>query len=150
MGIVSQKDQQTIRNLFGKEIKEPVKLVYYTQGEPALDTPGHECMYCRETREMLEEVSGQNEQVSLEVHDFVGESDLALTEGIGEIPAVEIKGKAKGRVRFFGIPSGYEFSTLIEDIVDVSRGRTRLSEATRAELAKITTPVHIRVFVTPT
>jgi hypothetical protein len=55
-----------------------------------------------------------------------------------------------GRVRFFGMPSGYEFSSLIDDVVDVSRGRTRLSEATREALAALATPLHFQVFVTPT
>lgn len=53
-------------------------------------------------------------------------------------------------VRFLGLPSGYEFSTLLADVVDVSKGRTDLSEATRAAVRAIDQPVHIQVFVTPT
>jgi hypothetical protein len=56
----------------------------------------------------------------------------------------------RGLVRFFGLPSGYEFTTLLEDVVDVSRGRTRLSEASRAAAAALTAPLHLQVFVTPT
>ena len=55
-----------------------------------------------------------------------------------------------GRVRFFGMPSGYEFASLVEAIVDTSRGRTRLSDATRAALAALRAPLHFQVFVTPT
>jgi hypothetical protein len=55
-----------------------------------------------------------------------------------------------GRVRFFGLPSGYEFMTLIEDVVDISRGATRLSDATRRAVADLPAPVHLQVFVTPT
>lgn len=150
MPTISQKDQDTIRNLFDKAVKEPVQLVYYTQGESPLLVPGHECQYCKETRELLQEVAGLSDQIQLEVHDFVGEGELARTAGIDKIPALEIKGKAKGRVRFFGIPAGYEFSSLIEDIMDVSKGETKLSATTKAQLATLTTPVHIQVFVTPT
>jgi len=53
-------------------------------------------------------------------------------------------------LRFYGIPSGYEFTSLIEDIVDVSRGEAELTDDTRAILARITEPVHLQVFVTPT
>jgi glutaredoxin-like protein len=52
-------------------------------------------------------------------------------------------------VRFVGRPGGYEFSTLVADIVDISRGRTDLSPATRAAVQAIDAPVHIQVFVTP-
>lgn len=52
-------------------------------------------------------------------------------------------------VRFLGLPSGYEFSTLVADVVDISKGKTDLSDATRAVVRAIDRPVHIQVFVTP-
>jgi hypothetical protein len=53
-------------------------------------------------------------------------------------------------VRFLGLPGGYEFSTLLADVVDVSKGRTDLSPAALEAVRAIDTPVHIQVFVTPT
>jgi len=53
-------------------------------------------------------------------------------------------------IRFFGIPSGYEFTSVIEDIADVSRGKVDLQDKTREVLAGLTEPVHMQVFVTPT
>jgi alkyl hydroperoxide reductase subunit AhpF len=53
-------------------------------------------------------------------------------------------------VRFLGMPGGYEFSTLIADIVDVSKGQTALSDAAREVVRAVEQPVHIKVFVTPT
>jgi alkyl hydroperoxide reductase subunit AhpF len=66
------------------------------------------------------------------------------------VPAFVINGAARGKVRFFGIPSGYEFSALIADLVDVSRGTTDLSEETREYLAALTEDVNLKVFTTPT
>ena len=53
-------------------------------------------------------------------------------------------------IRFYGIPSGYEFNSLIEDITAVSREHHGLSEETVAKLDSLSEPVHIQVFVTPT
>ena len=53
-------------------------------------------------------------------------------------------------IRFYGIPSGYEFSTLIQDIVMLSRGDSGLSEQTKAQLDMLEDSVHLQVFVTPT
>jgi glutaredoxin-like protein len=53
-------------------------------------------------------------------------------------------------IRYYGIPSGYEFTSLIEDVVAVSTGDTGLSDETLEALTAITEPVHIQVFVTPT
>jgi hypothetical protein len=53
-------------------------------------------------------------------------------------------------VRFVGLPAGYEFSTLVADVIDISKGQTGLAEQTRAAVAAIDRPVHIQVLVTPT
>jgi hypothetical protein len=53
-------------------------------------------------------------------------------------------------VRFIGLPGGYEFSTLLADLIDVSKGQSGLSEAGQATVTAIDQPVHIQVFVTPT
>jgi glutaredoxin-like protein len=55
------------------------------------------------------------------------------------------------RIRYYGIPSGYEFSSLIEDVVATSKnGEVDLSESTLKKLQEIKEPVKLQVFVTPT
>ena len=56
----------------------------------------------------------------------------------------------QGAIRFLGLPAGYEFSTLVADIVDVSTGTVGLSEAAQAELRGLDQDLHLQVFVTPT
>ncbi len=53
-------------------------------------------------------------------------------------------------VRFYGIPSGYEFTSLLQAIDAVATGKPELSEKTMEALAKVTEPIHMQVFVTPT
>jgi glutaredoxin-like protein len=53
-------------------------------------------------------------------------------------------------IRFYGIPYGYELQTLLEGVINVSKGRTDVSEETKKKLGEIKTPVHIQVFVTLT
>jgi glutaredoxin-like protein len=53
-------------------------------------------------------------------------------------------------VRIYGIPYGYELQTMIEAVVNVSKGKTDLSEKTKNILSEVKTPVHIQVFVTLT
>jgi glutaredoxin-like protein len=150
MPLIAENDATFIRDHFSKQLTGDVKITYFTQHQSKLGIPGMECMYCQQTRELLEEVSALSGKVNLEVLDFVHDEDKAKQLGIERIPAFVMEGAAKGRVRYFGIPSGYEFSTLIEDIVDVSRGTTDLSQKTRDALAALTEDVNIQVFVTPT
>ena len=56
----------------------------------------------------------------------------------------------KGQVRYFGLPSGYEFSVLLGSLVDVSNAEPDLSEDTMAVLDALDKDLHFQVFVTPT
>ena len=71
--------------------------------------------------------------------------------GIERIPAIAVLGENEDYgVRLYGLPTGYEFGSLVEAIVDVSRGASVLSEETRAGLAALDQDVRLRVFSTPT
>jgi hypothetical protein len=74
---------------------------------------------------------------------------LGLEPGEGG-PLTVISGAARGRVRYLGGPLGYEFGSFIRGLIDVARGESGLTADSRQALAKVTTPVHIKVFFTPT
>ena len=148
MALLNDNIQQQIREAFAA-LTGPVKIVLFTQGE---DVP--ECETCADTRQLLQEVSALSDKITLEVHDFARETQLAEQYHIDKIPAVTIltggdSPKDYG-IRLYGVPAGYEFSTLIEDILMVSQQKSVLNAKTLTELQKLTQPVDIQVFVTPT
>ena len=53
-------------------------------------------------------------------------------------------------IRYAGIPSGYEFASLVEAIRLVANAEVRLSAESRAFLDTLAADVHLQVFVTPT
>ena len=162
MTIIADKDRETIRDLLEKDLADDVRLVLFTRPRSSFYVPGRrDCETCDEARELLEELVGLSDKLSLEVHDLAAEPDAASRFDVPEVPLVLVQraesaaepasnGKGQTNVRFLGLPAGYEFSTLVADIVDVSRGNVELSDKTRAELAAVEEPVHIQVFVTPT
>lgn len=150
MTFISPQDQQTLRTLFSQELQNDVTLLYFTQLESVMQVRGQECTICKDTRELLEEVTGLSEKIHLTVKDFVQDEPEAQRLGVTHIPATILQGSAKGAVRFFGVPAGYEFSTLIEDILDISKGTTKLHSTTQEAVSKIDQDLHIQVFVTPT
>jgi alkyl hydroperoxide reductase subunit AhpF len=150
MSMISASDTQVIRDHFAKNLTGEVRITYYGQQESALQVPTRECQYCEETRQILEELAVLSPNIKLSIVDFFDDETAAPVAGIARIPAIVLEGAAKGRVRYFGVPAGYEFSALVEDIVDVGRGEPGLSAATLASLATLTEDVHIQVFSTPT
>ncbi len=149
MALLSEKDSAAVRQQLEDALTHPVKLVMFTQE--------FECNYCRETRQILQELAGLSPLISLDIYDFVDDKATADAHGIDKIPAISVMragtdgaADADYGIRFYGIPSGYEFVSLLEAIKLVGSGHTSLSQATLDQLAKLTAPLHLQVFVTPT
>ena len=141
MALLKEKDREQVRKTF-EQLTGNVRLVTFTQEM--------ECQYCRETRELVEEIASLSDKIVVEVYDFVSDQDKVEQYGIDKIPAVVIVGEKDYGIRFYGIPAGYEFTSLVEDILNVSAGRSGLSSDATASLAKLDAPVHIQVFITLT
>ena len=151
MGLISETDRETIRNHFSESLDGDVEIVMFTERESPIIIPGKQpCEMCTQTEELLEEVAALSDKLKLTVHEISTAKEEADALGIDRVPAFVFKGASRGRVRFFGIPSGYEFSALIEDLVDVSKGTTDLTAETREYLTTLTEDVNIKVFTTPT
>lgn len=141
MAFLSDSDQQELREQF-QELSHPVRLVYFTQE--------FECPQCRQTGDLLREVAGLGDKISLEVYNFQLDREKAAEYGIDKIPATVVAGEKDYGIRFYGIPAGYEFISFIEAIHHVSRRSSELNSRTIATLRGITVPVHLQVYATPT
>jgi len=141
MGLLKEKDAEQLKQVFA-QLPNEVKIIMFTQE--------FECEYCQVTRELVEEVAALNDKISVEVKDFVKDKELAEQYKIDKIPALVLLGERDYGIRFYGVPAGYEFTTLVEDIVDIGRRDPGLEPAIAAELAKIDKPVHMQVMVSPT
>lgn len=141
MGMIQDKDREQLLEAFGA-LTKPVKLVMFTQE--------NECEYCKVTREITEELAGLSDKIESEVHDFVADAELAKSYGVDKIPATLVVGEKDHGIRFYGVPAGYEFTTLVQDILMVSRGDPGLPGEVAKELAKLDKPVHIQVMISPT
>jgi len=143
MPFIVGEDAKAVREILSK-LPRKVKIVYFTQEL--------ECQYCRETHQLLGEIRDLSEgNVELEVYNFVNDKDQVEKYHIDKIPATVIMaGDQDLGIRYYGIPSGYEFSSLLEDIQQVAKGDPGVSEETRSQIAKINKPVRLQVFVTPT
>ena len=140
MSLLKEKDRKYLEKEFA-QLTKPVRLVLFTQE--------FECATCRDTHGLLEETAGLSEKIELVIYDLVQDKEKANVYGVDRVPAVIVEGERDYGIRLFGIPSGYEFPSLIEDIIDVGTGKTALSEATKKKLSQLEKPVHIQVFVTP-
>jgi len=143
MAMINEKDKKTVSDRLAK-LAGPVKLVMFTQEM--------ECQFCKETHELVEEVAALSDKITAEVQDFLKAEAEAKKLGIDKIPAIGVfaEGDTDYGIRFYGIPAGYEFMSLLEAIEIVSKGESGLSVNGKERLKGLSKPVHLQVFVTPT
>lgn len=142
MNILPESQIKHLRTDLSQKLVDPVTLVVFTQE--------YECDYCKEARELAQEFASLTDKIKVEVFDLVKDKEKAEEFDVDKVPAIVIIGPKKSHVKFYGIPAGYEFSTFLKDIIQLSRGQTELSNVTRQALVGIKAPVNIKVFVTPT
>ncbi len=128
-------------------MQEPVQVLFF--GSKA------NCDYCNETQQLLEEVAALSDKLELSVYDVQEHQDIASQFNVTNAPGIVIAAKDRTEVKnlgiqFSGIPSGHEFSTLINDILIVSKRESGLDAKTREFLKNLNQPLHLQVFVTPT
>ena len=100
------------------------------------------------TRANIANASGA---VNLTMLELMKQQKFLEEFGIEHIPAILLGGADEVRpARFYGVTSGYEFSTFIQDILDLSTGNIELTEATLEWARNLQEDVHIQVFSTPT
>ena len=154
MGLLKESDREQLRTEFQK-LQNPVKLAFFTQ---ALD-----CDYCPLAQQVLEEVISLSDKIQLQIVNFAIDKARVFEYKIARVPAIavlrvetqthdgvtETIDRDYG-VRFYGVPAGFEFASLLGDILDVSSGESGLSEQSKAALKNLHDPLHLQIFTTPT
>ena len=144
MGLLEEKDKQFLKDKFSKEMDKIVKILFFSNEL--------NCQYCKEIKMLLDEVSELSDKIEIQEFNFYNDKEEVSKYNLEESPVIVFlneEGEDTG-IRFYGIPSGYEFSTFIEDVIMISSGKHQLSDKAVEEISKIDKPIEIKVFVTPT
>ncbi len=129
------------------QLQEPVEVLFFGRSE--------DCDYCDDTIRLVEEVVALSDKLSLAAYDLDSDAAIAKQYKVDKTPGLVILGRDGSQlldygIRYAGIPSGHEFSSLINVIVLVSGRDSELSQETRDFLDNLAEPVLLQVFVTPT
>jgi len=141
MSLIKDEQREQLKEKF-KELSGNVKLIFFTQET--------DCQYCEQTKELLGDVAEISDKITTEVYDFAADKEEVEKYKIDRVPATVVEGEKDYGIRFYGIPAGYEFTSLIDAIDFVSRGESGLSDETKSALSQLEEDVHIQVFITLT
>jgi thiol-disulfide isomerase/thioredoxin len=164
MALIGPEDRDHLRAEFAK-MSRRVHLVFFTQALA--------CETCLQTRQILDELPALSDHIVIDEVNFVLEGDHAQQYGIDRVPAIAVVyenepgGSAEetqlpghtsasadpvlhdSRMRFLGMPGGYEFISLVQAVLLAGGGKTQLSGASLERLAAVDRPVTMHVFTTP-
>lgn len=142
MALLSEKDAKKVQEIL-QALPAPVEVHFFTQEL--------ECQFCRETGELLRELSALSPKVKVIEHDFVLDKEAVATYGVEMVPAIVPVGPAGDLgLRFYGIPAGYEFASLLESFKLAAGADPELAPETEAFLSQLADEVEMEVYVTPT
>ena len=140
VAMLKEADKQYVRTTLDG-MKDEVRVVLFSRD-------GGECRYCGEAEGLLADVAAAAPRVRAEVLSLTKDAARARELGIDKVPGFALLGKKDYNLRYFGLPSGYDFIPFIETIRAVGNDDPGISPESVARLAKLTKPVQLTVFVT--
>jgi alkyl hydroperoxide reductase subunit AhpF len=141
MSQISETERQRIHTALAG-LGGPVVLRYYTSDVDS--------WYSRGERALLAEIARASPRVTLEVHADRWDPAREAAVGIRRTPALAISGARDTRVRYYGVPDGYELEVFLAFLRAVAGGPPALGEASAARLRALARPVHLEVLASPT
>jgi hypothetical protein len=140
VAMLKEGDKKYVRTTLGG-MKDDVRVVLFSRD-------GGECKYCNETEGLLADIAAAAPRVKIEVLSLKKDAARAKELGIDKVPGIALLGKKDYNLRYFGLPSGYDFTPFVETIRAVGDDNPGISPESVANLAKLTKPVQLSVFVT--
>ena len=141
MAILKNHEREYVENVF-RLVENAVNL-YFFRKQP-------ENQAGRETHAILEEIASISPMIKLTVFDIEKDKSEVDKYKIDKDPAIVVEGEKDCGIRFYGVPSGYLVSSLIEDVVQISKNDSELANDTKQKLSEVVNPLSLEVFVKPT
>ena len=107
---------------------------------------------CGETKQILDELSELSDFFNVIEYDVNADADAKSKFNVEAVPAIilTLEDDKDLGIRWYGIPAGHEFMTLVGALVDVGTDTIDIPDWALDKIKEINKPVDIKVFVTPT
>jgi alkyl hydroperoxide reductase subunit AhpF len=159
MPLLGDDDTKYLRESFA-DLRSDVDITVVTRERSRLVLPGASSAdddggsapedASAEVKQIVGEVAATSPRLKVTYVDAAADGDRARSLAGAHLPAIVFGAAgAKGTLRYFGLPAGYEMSTLVATLMDLGSGEAMVPPEVAADLEKLTQQVHIQVFVTP-
>jgi glutaredoxin-like protein len=136
--MLSEGERLSLQRKFGTGMKDEVTLVVFSDDGPlGTDLTG-----------VATEIASLGPKMKVEVEKVVGGKNQRLSDmRMVNFPALVLVKGDFNRIRYYGLPGGFEISPLSDAIVELSASRTGLSQKSKESLATARRRANIKIFV---
>ena len=124
------------------KVANPVRLVLFTQE--------NDCPFCKDAVGLAQELGGLSDKLSVDVHDLQKDAAKATEYRVDKVPAFVVAGEKDYGIRYYGVPAGFEFTTLLTLVELVGSRDSGLKPESKSKLSSMSSPADIQMFVTLT
>jgi alkyl hydroperoxide reductase subunit AhpF len=137
-------DEETAVREHLQALERPVELALVLGPEPEPLPGARDIDFAGQAQALLEELTALSDRLTLTVHD-------APALGAEHFPAISVRPEGlDAGVWYYGLPWGYELTSIVGACVEAGRPEPQLRDETKAALAGLAADTRIDVFVTPT
>ena len=123
-------------------LANPVRLVLFTEDSG--------CQFCKEAAGLAQELAGLSDRLTVEVLDLQKDHLKAADFHVDKVPAFVVVGERDYGIKYYGVPAGYEFTTLLTLLDLAGRRNSGLQPENRSKLNLLSSSLDIQMFVTLT
>ncbi len=140
--MISEADKETLGKKLSLGMEDEVTLeVFVDEGT----------VISKHLTELVTTFAGLSDKIKVSVHEAQGGKGERLKElRLEHWPVLVLTKGNSSRIRYYGLPTGYELPAMTDAIVELSMNRTPLSPKAREMLSTVRRKANIKVFVLTT
>jgi len=140
--MLSEGDRASLERRFAQGMKDDVTLLLFVDEGSAME---------KELTDFANTLAQTNPKIKVDVQKAEDGKNQRMKElHIEHWPCLVLVKGDFTRIRYYGIPAGYELPSLVDAIVELSSMRTTLSPKARSALATVRRKANIKIFILTT
>lgn len=140
--MLSEGDRASLERRFAQGMKDDVTLLLFVDEGSAME---------KELKDFANTLAQTNPKIKVDVQKAEDGKNQRMRElHIEHWPCLVLVKGDFTRIRYYGIPAGYEVPSLVDAIVELSSMRTTLSPKARSALATVRRKANIKIFILTT
>jgi glutaredoxin-like protein len=140
--LLSDGDRVAIERKFSENMKDEVTLLLFSEDGSAIS---------KELIDISNKLAGLNSKIVVSAQNSDGGKNQRMKDlRIEHTPCMLVTKGDFTRIRYFGLPAGYEIPPLVDAIAELSSSHTKLSPKAKEALSTVRRRANIKVFVLET